>query len=63
MLSFPSHYSKNLASWIDCISEIAVPDEGGMARVIEAQPGSIITGSSLQRPKVEGGLARLRDAK
>jgi RNAse (barnase) inhibitor barstar len=33
VLSFPSHYTKNLASWIDCIAEIAVPDEGGMAIV------------------------------
>jgi len=36
--------------------DFRIPDEGGLARVIEAQPGSIITGSSLQRPKVEGGL-------
>lgn len=28
-LNFPSHYSKNLASWIDSAAEIAVPDESG----------------------------------
>jgi hypothetical protein len=28
-LSFPSHYSKNLASWIDCLAELPVPDESG----------------------------------
>ena len=33
VLSFPAHYAKNLASWIDCVAEIAVPDEGGMAIV------------------------------
>lgn len=33
VLSFPPHYTKNLASWIDCIAEISVPDEGGMAIV------------------------------
>src|SRR3954469_25663778 len=26
-LSFPAHYTKNLASWVDCIAEIKVPDE------------------------------------
>ena len=33
VLSFPAHYSKNLASWIDCIAELPVPDESGMALV------------------------------
>jgi len=32
-LNFPSHYGKNLASWIDCIGELPVPDESGMALV------------------------------
>lgn len=32
-LSFPSYYSKNLASWIDCLPELSVPDESGMALV------------------------------
>jgi RNAse (barnase) inhibitor barstar len=32
-LGFPAHYTKNLASWVDCIAEIAVPDESGMAIV------------------------------
>ena len=29
VLSFPPHYSKNLASWIDCLAEMSVPDESG----------------------------------
>jgi hypothetical protein len=29
VLSFPSYYAKNLASWIDCLAEISVPDESG----------------------------------
>ena len=33
VLSFPSYYAKNLASWIDCIAELPVPDESGMAIV------------------------------
>jgi hypothetical protein len=28
-LSFPSHYSRNLASWIECLAELPVPDESG----------------------------------
>src|SRR5438874_472355 len=28
-LSFPEHYANNLASWIDSLSELDVPDEGG----------------------------------
>ncbi len=36
--------------------DFLIPDEGGLARVIEASPGSIITGSSLERPKVKGGF-------
>jgi len=32
-LGFPSYYAKNLASWIDCVAELAVPDESGMALV------------------------------
>ena len=29
VLGFPSYYAKNLASWIDCLAEIQVPDESG----------------------------------
>ena len=32
-LSFPAYYGKNLASWIDCVAELPVPDESGMALV------------------------------
>jgi hypothetical protein len=32
-LAFPPYYAKNLASWIDCLPEIDVPDEGGLALV------------------------------
>lgn len=32
-LDFPSYYAKNLASWIDCLPELPVPDEGGMLLV------------------------------
>lgn len=32
-LNFPAYYAKNLASWIDCIAELPVPDESGMAIV------------------------------
>lgn len=32
-LSFPAYYGRNLASWIDCVAELGVPDEGGMAIV------------------------------
>jgi RNAse (barnase) inhibitor barstar len=28
-LSFPAYYGKNLASWIECIAELPVPDESG----------------------------------
>ena len=33
VLRFPSYYAKNLASWIDCLAELPVPDESGMAIV------------------------------
>lgn len=33
VLNFPTHYTANLASWIDCLAELQVPDEGGMALV------------------------------
>ena len=33
VLGFPAHYSKNLASWIDCLAELDVPDESGTALV------------------------------
>ena len=29
-LNFPSHYTNNLASWIDSVGEMSVPDESGM---------------------------------
>ena len=32
-MSLPPYYGKNLASWIDCVGELAVPDEGGMVLV------------------------------
>jgi hypothetical protein len=32
-LSFPAYYGKNLASWIDCVAELPVPDESGTALV------------------------------
>lgn len=32
-LEFPAYYGRNLASWIDCVAEIPVPDEGGMVLV------------------------------
>ena len=33
VLGFPSYYARNLASWVDCLAEIQVPDESGMAIV------------------------------
>ena len=33
VLGFPPHYAPNLASWIDCLAELPVPDEGGAAIV------------------------------
>lgn len=32
-LGFPAHYAKNLMAWIDCLPELDVPDDGGMAVV------------------------------
>lgn len=32
-LGFPDYYAKNLASWVDCLAELPVPDEGGTALV------------------------------
>jgi RNAse (barnase) inhibitor barstar len=32
-LAFPDYYSKNLASWIDCLAEIPVPDDSGTVLV------------------------------
>lgn len=32
-LKFPDYYGKNLASWVDCVAEIDVPDESGVALV------------------------------
>jgi len=31
VLNFPAHYSRNLAGWVDCVAELDVPDEGGLA--------------------------------
>lgn len=36
--------------------DFRIPDEGGLARVIESTPGSIITTASFARPKVVDGL-------
>ena len=33
-LAFPSYYGRNLASWIECIAELEVPDAGGTAIAI-----------------------------
>jgi hypothetical protein len=33
-LPVPPHYSASLASWIDCLAELAVPDEGGAVLVL-----------------------------
>jgi hypothetical protein len=33
VLSFPSYYAKNLASWIESLAELPVPDESGTALV------------------------------
>jgi RNAse (barnase) inhibitor barstar len=32
-LGFPDYYTKNLASWIDCLAELHVPDESGTVLV------------------------------
>ena len=34
VLGFPDYYAKNLASWVDCLPELAVPDDGGMVIVL-----------------------------
>lgn len=34
MLAFPDHYAPNLATWIDCLAELPVADDGGTAIVI-----------------------------
>ena len=33
VLGFPEYYAKNLASWVDCLPELSVPDEGGLLLV------------------------------
>jgi hypothetical protein len=33
-LGFPDYYARNLASWIECIAELEVPDDGGTVVVI-----------------------------
>jgi hypothetical protein len=38
-LSFPPYYSSNLASWIDCVAELEVPDDSGMALVFRRYDG------------------------
>jgi RNAse (barnase) inhibitor barstar len=30
VLGFPAHYGSNLAAWIDCLGDLAVPDTGGV---------------------------------
>ncbi len=30
VLGFPSHYAPNLMSWVDCLGELEVPDDGGL---------------------------------
>lgn len=35
-LAFPSYYANNLASWIECLDELAVPDESGLALVFRS---------------------------
>ncbi|PKL07721.1 MAG: adenine deaminase [Spirochaetae bacterium HGW-Spirochaetae-7] len=53
-LAPPLRDSVNI-KWLE-EKDFRIPDEGSLARVIEAQPGSIITGASLERPKVSEGL-------
>ena len=31
VLGFPAHYSRNLAGWVDCVAEMDVPEQGGLA--------------------------------
>jgi hypothetical protein len=45
VLGFPEHCAKNLMGWLDCLAELDVPDEGGVAlefrqfdRFARAQP-------------------------
>jgi hypothetical protein len=33
VLQFPAHYAPNLMSWVDCVAELDVPDEGGLVVV------------------------------
>ena len=33
-LAFPGYYARNLASWIECLSEVEVPDAGGLVMVL-----------------------------
>lgn len=33
VLGFPEHYTSNLASWVDSLPELAVPDESGLVLV------------------------------
>jgi Barstar (barnase inhibitor) len=33
VLSFPAHYSKNLAGWVDCLPDLEVPDQSGTVLV------------------------------
>jgi len=65
-LSFPAYYGKNLASWIDCVAELPVPDESGPAlRCVREnaaaaradhsrQPRDDITPLSAHRPPAAG---------
>jgi len=52
--TLPLRDSVNI-KWLE-EKDFLIPDEGGLARVIDASPGSIITGASFERPKVENGL-------
>jgi hypothetical protein len=33
VLQFPGHYAATLMSWVDCVAELDVPDDGGMVVV------------------------------
>jgi RNAse (barnase) inhibitor barstar len=34
LLSFPEHFGRNLAAFNDCLSDVAVPDDGGLLLVM-----------------------------
>lgn len=39
VLGFPAYYAGNLAAWIDCLAELPVADDGGMAIVLRRFDG------------------------